>query len=87
MLPARVMIHHSEPLTEELPKRWTRYWKVVLSRQARAVYTYLRHPVFDGEMVDIRILAAELMMSRSALARALEDLQEYGFVALDEGLD
>ncbi len=87
MMPTRVMIHHSEPISQELPKRWTRYWRVVLSRKARAVYTALRKDMFDGEMVDVRLLAAELMMSRTAFWRALEELQEYGFVAVDEGMD
>lgn len=87
MMPTRVMIHHSEPIPQELPKRWTRYWKVVLSRKARAVYTALRKDLFDGEMVDVRLLAAELMMSRSAFWTALKELQEYGFCAMDEGMD
>lgn len=83
----RALIHHSEPLSRELPKRWTRYWRVVLSRKARAVYTALRKEMFDGEMVDVRILAAELSMSRTAFWTALEELQEYGFCAVDEGMD
>jgi len=82
-----VLVHHSEPLSPELPKRWTRYWRTILSRKARAVYTALRKEMFDGEMVDVRILAAELSMSRTALWQALAELQEYGFCAVDEGLD
>jgi hypothetical protein len=87
MGPTRVLIHHSEPISRELPKRWTRYWTEVLSRKAKAVYTALRKEIFDGEMVDVRMLAAELSMSRTAFWLALEELQEYGFCAVDEGMD
>ncbi len=87
MQPTRVMIHHSEPISQELPKRWTRHWKGILNRKAQAVYTTLRKDLFDGEMVDVRLLAAELLMSRSAFWTALKQLEEYGFVAVDEGMD
>lgn len=85
--PARVLVYHVTPLSRELPKRWTRYWRVILSRRARAVYTALRKEMFDGEMIDVSLLAAGLSMSRTAFWRALEELQEYGFCAVDEGLE
>jgi hypothetical protein len=87
MMPQHVLIHHSEPISRELPKRWTRYWTQILSRKARAVYLALRKEMFDGEMLSVRILAAELCMSRTAFWKALEELQEYGFCAMDEGMD
>jgi len=86
MLPQQVMVNHTDRF-QELPQRWTRHWRTVLSRQAQAVYLYLRHPIFDGEMISVRVLAAELVLSVGALERALEELQRWGFVALEEGLD
>jgi biotin operon repressor len=58
-----------------------------LSRKAQAVYVALRKEMFDGEMVNVHMLAAELLMSRTAFWHALEELQEYGFCAMDEGMD
>jgi len=80
----QIEVSHSEPLGAELPKQWHSFWRHILSRQAVAVYLWLRENA--GAEADWDRWAAGLKMSRTALMKALRELEGHGFVNLgDEG--
>lgn len=70
-------ITHAETLDELPPDRWRKFWRHILSRQAVALYEFLRGA--HGERVD---LAYQVRMSAGAVNRALEELEAHGFVDL-----
>ena len=75
-------ILHSELLDGEPEGDAWRYWSLILSRQAVAVYKGLRR--LDRRVVNRRMWAEELGMAPGAVTRALLELQRHGFVDLGD---
>lgn len=59
-------------------------WKYAMGRKAWSLYETLRRPELDGTTVDVKRLAGAVGMSKTALYRSLEQLEEAGLVTVVE---
>lgn len=68
---------HRQPL-DELPQPWRRFWRHVLSDDARRVYLALRE--LDGKEIDEDLWIASMGMTKGRYVEALNELKERGFI-------
>lgn len=73
---------HEEPLSH-LPASWQDYWVLVLSADAASAYEALSNEHLEGTEVDLGRISRYLGMSKARFRRALVQLEEHGFLALD----